>query len=66
MVIWWSAAQASVAYLVIGVANVVVLIAVEPTRIGRAVRKGRRLRAAASGATVINPSAQRIHGRHRA
>jgi len=49
MVIWWSAAQASVAYLVIGVADMVVVIAVEPTRIGRAVRKGRRLRAAASG-----------------
>ena len=31
-----------------------------------AAQKGRRLRAAASGATVVNPSAQRTHGRHRA
>ena len=64
-IIWYSAAQASVTWLIIGVANVVVLIACEPTRIGRAVRKGRRVRAAASGATIVNPSAQRTHGRHQ-
>jgi hypothetical protein len=35
-------------------------------RIPRAVRRGRRLRAAAGGAAIVNPSAQRTHGRHRA
>jgi hypothetical protein len=39
---------------------------IAPGRIGRAVRKGRRLRAAASGETIISPSAERRHGRHRA
>ena len=37
-----------------------------PRRVSRAVRKGRRLRVAASGAAVVNPSAQRTYGRHRA
>jgi hypothetical protein len=41
--------------------------AVAPRRIGQAARKGKRLRrAAASGGPVINPSAQRTSGRHRA
>jgi hypothetical protein len=39
---------------------------VAPAKIGRAVRKGRRLRAAASGATTVNPSVPRTHGRHQA
>ena len=47
--IWFSATQASVAWLVIGVANLVVLSQTAPDRIRRAVRKGRRLRAAAHG-----------------
>ena len=39
---------------------------VAPRTIGRALRKGRRLRAAGGGQTTVNPSAQRTHGRHRA
>jgi hypothetical protein len=34
-------------------------------RIPQAVRRGRRLRAVASGMTIVNPSARRTHGRHR-
>jgi hypothetical protein len=64
--IWLAATQSSLLWLVVGVANIVPVGAVMPGRIGQAVRKGRRLRASASGRTVINPSAQRTHGRHRA
>jgi hypothetical protein len=62
--LWWSATQSPVwlvAVLVfLGSASVDAW-----RRIPRAVRRGRRLRAAAGGPT-INPSAQRTHGRHRA
>ncbi len=64
--IWLAAIQSSLPWLVVGVANLAVVGVVMPRGIGRAVRKGRRLRAAASGRTTINPSAQRTHGRHRA
>jgi hypothetical protein len=56
-VIWLSAAQGSVTWLVIGVANLVVVSATAPDRIRQAVRRGRRLRAAASGGPSVNPSA---------
>ena len=63
--LWWSATQSPVwlvAVLVfLGSASVDA-----SRRIPRAVRRGRRLRAAAGGATIVNPSAQRTHGRHRA
>jgi hypothetical protein len=64
--IWNWAVQASVSSLVFGIALLVALSAYAPMRIQQAVRKGRRVRAAASGATIVNPSAQRTHGRHRA
>jgi len=62
--LWWSVTQAP-GWLV--VALVLLALASVPAwlRIRVAAQKGRRLRAAASGAT-INPSAQRTHGRHRA
>jgi len=63
--IWLAATQSSLLWLVLGVVNLALVGTVMPGRIGRAVRRGRRLRAAAGGQT-INPSAQRIHGRHRA
>jgi hypothetical protein len=63
--LWWSVTQAP-GWLV--VALVLLALASVPAwlRIRVAAQKGRRLRAAASGATTINPSAQRTHGRHRA
>jgi hypothetical protein len=64
--IWLAVVQSSLPWLVVGVADLVLVGVVMPKRIGQAVRKGRRLRAAASGATIINPFAQRTHGRHRA
>ncbi len=63
---WLAAIQSSLPWLVLGVTNVAVVGVDVPRGIGRAVRKGRRLRAAASGETTVNPSAQRTHGRHRA
>lgn len=65
-IFWLAAIQSSLAWLVVGVANLAVVGVVMPRIIGRAVRKGRRLRATAGGGTTINRSAQRIHGRHRA
>jgi hypothetical protein len=62
--IWLAATESSLPWLVVGVANLVVLGFVSPRMIGRAVRLGRRLRAA-SGRMTVNPSAQRTHGRHR-
>ncbi|MGH3150627.1 MAG: hypothetical protein ACRDOB_07850 [Streptosporangiaceae bacterium] len=62
--LWWSATQSPLwlvwAVLLLGSASISAW-----QRIPRAVRQGRRLRAAASGATSVNPSAQRAHGRHR-
>jgi hypothetical protein len=46
--IWLAAAQSSLVWLVVGVANLALVGAVAPRTIGRALRKGRRLRAAAS------------------
>jgi hypothetical protein len=66
LVLWWSASQSSVALLVMALVNLALWSVVAPAKIGRAVRKGRRLRAAASGATIVNPSVRRTHGRHQA
>jgi len=66
LVLWWSAAQSSVFLLVMGLVNLALGSVLVPRRVSRAVRKGRRLRAAASGAAVVIPSAQRTYGRHRA
>ena len=66
-VILLAAIQSSLPWLVVGMANLAVLGAVAPGKIGQAARRGKRLRrAAAGGRTTINPSAQRTHGRHRA
>ncbi len=65
LVLWWSAAQSSVFLLVMGLINLALGSVLVPQRVSRAVRKGRRVRAAASGATIVNPSAQRTHGRHQ-
>jgi hypothetical protein len=62
---WWSATQSPV-WLVVALVFLGSAGVDASQRIPRALRKGRRLRAAASGATIINPSAQRTHGRHRA
>jgi hypothetical protein len=62
--IWLAATQSSLPWLVVGVANLVLVGFVSPMMIGRAVRQGRRLRAA-SGKMTVNRSAQRTHGRHR-
>ena len=62
--IWLAATQSSLPWLVVGVANLVLVGVVSPRMLGRAVRQGRRLRAA-SGKMTVNPSAQRTHGRHR-
>jgi hypothetical protein len=64
--LWWSAIHPSVTVLVLGLVNLAMTIVITPMRIGRAVRQGRRLRSAASGAAIINPSAHRARGRHRA
>jgi hypothetical protein len=64
--LWWSATQPSLVLLVMGLVNLALGSVVAPSRVSRAVRKGRRLRAAASGAGIVNPSAQRTHGRRRA
>jgi hypothetical protein len=63
--LWWSATQSAVWLVAVpvflGSASMDAW-----RRVPRAVRRGRRLRAAASGTAIINPSAQRTHGRHRA
>jgi hypothetical protein len=65
--LWWAAMHpSSITLLVLGLVNAAMVIVLAPGRIGRAVRLGRRLRSAASGAVIINPSAHRPHGRHRA
>jgi hypothetical protein len=66
LALWWSASQSSVALLVMALVNLALWSAVGPAKIGRAVRRGRRLRAAASGATIVNPSVRRTRGHHRA
>ncbi len=63
--LWWSATQSAV-WLVVVPVFLASASADAWQRVPRAVRRGRRLRAAASGTTIINPSAQRTHGRHRA
>jgi len=62
---WWSVTQAP-PWLVASLVMLALASVGAWQRIPRAVRRGRRLRAAASGARIVNPSAQRIHGRHRA
>jgi hypothetical protein len=63
--LWWSATQSPLwlvaVPLFLGPAILGALL-----RLRVASRKGRRLRAAASGRTNINPSAERTNGRHRA
>jgi hypothetical protein len=66
LVLWWSASQSSVLLLVLGLVDLGTGSVMVPSRVGLAIRKGRRLRAAASGKPAVNPSAQRTHGRHRA
>ena len=63
--LWWWATRPSVTLLVLGLVNLALMIVTAPIRIGSAARQGRRLRASASGAAIINPSAHRTHGRHR-
>jgi hypothetical protein len=58
--------QSSVVLLVMALVNLALGSVTAPARVGQAVRKGRRLRAGAGGATTVSPSAQRTHGRHRA
>jgi hypothetical protein len=66
LALWWAATQPSITLLVLGLVNLALTIVLAPGRIGRAVRQSKRLRFAASGAAIINPSAHRTHGRHRA
>jgi hypothetical protein len=63
--IWLAAIESSLPWLVVGMTNLAVVGIVTPRTIGRAVRQSRRLRTAASRGTIINPSAQRTHGRYR-
>ena len=49
LALWWSATQDSVTMLVLAVANLAAASAGTPVKIRRAVRRGRRLRSAASG-----------------
>jgi hypothetical protein len=63
--IWWSVTQAP-PWLFAAVVMLALATVDAWLRIPRALRKGRRLRTAASGKTTVNPSAQRTHGRHRA
>jgi hypothetical protein len=62
---WWSATQSPV-WLLVGLVTLALASMTAWRQIPRAVRRGRRVRAAASGATIVNPGAQRTHGRHRA
>jgi hypothetical protein len=62
--LWWSATQSSVWLVAVPLLLGSAIVSAWQ-RIPRAVRRGRRLRAAASGATIVNPSAQRKHGRHQ-
>ncbi len=50
--IWWWATQSSVTLLVLAVTNLALTGVLAPGKIGRAVRRGRRLQAAASNANV--------------
>jgi hypothetical protein len=62
---WWAATQSPVwlvgALVLVGAASANAWLRIPP-----AVRKGRRLRAAGGGATIVNPSVRRTHGRRRA
>lgn len=62
---WWVVTQAP-AWLAGGLTMLVLASVDAWLLIPRAVRKSRRLRAAASGKPTINRSAQQAHGRHRA
>jgi hypothetical protein len=62
---WWSVTQGP-PWLAVGLVWLALASVDAWWRIPQAVRRGRRLRAAASGATIVNPSAQRTHGRHQA
>jgi hypothetical protein len=54
LALWWSATQDSVTMLVLAAANLAAVSASTPVKIRRAVRRGRRLRSAASR-TIANP-----------
>jgi hypothetical protein len=61
---WWSVTQAP-PWLAVGLVWLALASVDAWRRIPQAVRRGRRLRAVASGMTIVNPSARRTHGRHR-
>jgi hypothetical protein len=61
---WWSATQTPFDLVWVVLVLVPAIISAWQ-RIPRAARQGKRLRAAASGAVIVNPSAAREHGRHR-
>ncbi len=58
-IIWLAATQSSLPWLVVGVANLALIGALAPRRIGQAVRRGRRLRDRGQRATIITPTAPR-------
>ena len=60
--IWTAVIESSLLWLVLGVANLVLVGVVAPRLVGRAIRRGRRLRAAGGRGPTINPSAQRTDG----
>jgi hypothetical protein len=62
---WWSVTQAP-PWLVAALVMLALASRDAWRLIPRAVRRGRRPRASAGGAAIVNPSAQRTHGRHQA
>jgi hypothetical protein len=62
---WWSVTQAP-PWLVAALVMLALASRDAWRLIPRAVRRGRRPRALAGGAAIVNPSAQRTHGRYRA
>jgi hypothetical protein len=63
LILWWSATQSPLWLVVVPVLLGPASVNAWP-RIRRAVRKGRRLRAAGGGVTIVNPSVRRTHGRY--
>jgi hypothetical protein len=62
---WWSVTQGP-PWLVAALVMLTLASVDAWLRLPRAIRRGRRLRAAGRAGPAINPSAQRTHGRHRA